>query len=133
MSQGILDTSTFISMADIDESELPDSQQITAITLAELAAGVTVATSPDERVKRQSQVQRAEADYDALPFDELAARSFAQVSASLRRAGRKAKARTFDALIAAIALANGLPIYTCIPDDFEHIDGLKVIPVRRRS
>lgn len=58
-----------------------------------------------------------------------AARAFGRVSASLRRAGRKAKARTVDAMIAAIAIANGLPVYTCNPDDFEGIDDLRVIAV----
>jgi tRNA(fMet)-specific endonuclease VapC len=28
-----------------------------------------------------------------------------------------------------VALANGLPLYTCNPDDFVGIDGLTVVPV----
>jgi predicted nucleic acid-binding protein len=32
-------------------------------------------------------------------------------------------------MIAAVALANGLPLYTCNPDDFSGIDGLVVIAV----
>ena len=51
------------------------------------------------------------------------------VAASLRRAGRKPAARAYDAMIAAIALANGLPVHTCNPDDFAGIDGLTVIAV----
>jgi predicted nucleic acid-binding protein len=51
------------------------------------------------------------------------------VAASLRRAGRKADARAYDAMIAATALANNLPVYTCNPDDFRGIDGLEVVPV----
>lgn len=30
-------------------------------------------------------------------------------------------------MIAAIAIANGLPIYTCNPDDFDGIAGLEVV------
>jgi tRNA(fMet)-specific endonuclease VapC len=37
--------------------------------------------------------------------------------------------RAYDAMIAAIALSNGLPLYTCNPDDFTGIDGLEVVPV----
>jgi tRNA(fMet)-specific endonuclease VapC len=74
-------------------------------------------------------VQQAEADFVPLPFDADAARTFGRVVASLRRAGRKEKARAFDAMIAAIALAHDLPLYTCNPDDFSGIDGLVVVPV----
>jgi|SRR5579875_2982184 len=132
MSEGILDTSILIDRERIDSSELPDEQLITTITLAELSAGPLVASTDQERARRQLRLQRAETDFDPLQFDASAALMFGQVSASLRRARRKAMARTFDALIAAIALAHGLPVYTCNPDDFGHIDGLQVIPVRRR-
>jgi hypothetical protein len=74
-------------------------------------------------------VQQAEADFDPLPFDAAAARAFGQVAASLRRSGRKPAARALDALIAATAIANGLPLYTCNPGDFAGIDGLALRPV----
>jgi hypothetical protein len=32
-------------------------------------------------------------------------------------------------MIAAVAIANGLPLYTCNPRDFRHIEGLEVVPV----
>jgi predicted nucleic acid-binding protein len=32
-------------------------------------------------------------------------------------------------MIAATALANSLPVYTCNPADFAGIDGLTVVPV----
>ena len=70
-----------------------------------------------------------EADFDPLPFDARAARAFGQVAASLRRSGRKAASRRYDAMIAATALANGLPVYTCNPEDFEGIDGLEVVAI----
>ena len=74
-------------------------------------------------------LQFAEASFEPLPFDSQAARAYGRVSASLRRAGRKAHSRTYDAMIAAIAIANGLPLYTCNPGDFEGIDGLEVVAV----
>lgn len=52
--------------------------------------------------------------------------AFATVATSLRRRGRRRKARAFDTLIAATALSRGLPLYTCNPADFAGIDGLVV-------
>jgi predicted nucleic acid-binding protein len=83
----------------------------------------------DERARRQAQLQQAEADFVPLPFDASAARAFGGVAVSLRREGRKAAARAYDAMIAATALANDLPLYTCNPDDFAGIGGLEVIAV----
>jgi predicted nucleic acid-binding protein len=100
------------------------------VTLAELSVGPLVASDERETALRQAQVQEAEANFDPLPFDIESARAFGWVGASLRRAGRKASARTFDAMIAAIAVAYGLPLYTCNPADFAGIDGLTVVPVR---
>ncbi len=74
-------------------------------------------------------MQQAEADFDPLPFDVASARAFGRVAASLQRAGRKAQARAYDAMIAAIALANDLAVSTCNPGDFGDIDGLEVVPV----
>lgn len=130
MLHGLLDTSTLILLRELDDpSQLPDEPLISTITLAELSVGPLVAKTPGEREARQAHLQQAEADFDPLPFDEAAARAFGPVAASLRRGGRKTAARVYDAMIAAIAIANGLAIYTCNPDDFVGIDGLDVIPV----
>lgn len=126
---GVLDTSTLILIARLDPATLPTEPVITAITLAELSVGPLVASDEAERASRQARLQLAEAVFDPLPFDAQAARAFARVAASLRRAGRKPAARAFDALIAAVAVANELPIYTCNPTDFEGIDGLQVARV----
>jgi tRNA(fMet)-specific endonuclease VapC len=126
---GILDTSTVIHLADLSPDQLPLQPLITTVTLAELSVGPLTAKSEAAAAERQSHLQMAEADFEPLPFDVAAARAFGAVSASLRRAGRKAKARTFDAMIAATALAGDLPVYTCNPDDFSGIDGLEVVPV----
>jgi tRNA(fMet)-specific endonuclease VapC len=127
---GLLDTSTLILLPRLrDPSLLPERPAVSAITLAELSVGPLVATSETERAARLAHLQQAEADFDPLPFDAGAARAFGQVAASLRRSGRKATARAYDAMIAAIAIANELPLYTCNPDDFKGIDGLTVIPV----
>jgi predicted nucleic acid-binding protein len=128
--RGVLDTSTVILLPRIeDPAVLPAEPAITAITLAELSVGPLVTNDEDERAARQAHVQQAEADFDALPFDAAAARAFGGVAVSLRRAGRKTAARAYDAMIAATAIANDLPLYTCNPSDFAGIDGLRVVPV----
>ena len=99
------------------------------MTLAELSVGPLVTSDEAERSARQAHLQQAEADFDALPFDADAARAFGQVAASLRRMGRKPAARAYDAMIAATAIANGLPVHTCNPADFEGIAGLQVVTV----
>ncbi|GMU77580.1 MAG: hypothetical protein AMXMBFR46_03790 [Acidimicrobiia bacterium] len=130
MARGVLDTSTLILLARIVAPDtLPDEPLITAITLAELSVGPLVAASDTERAARQAHLQQAEADFDPLPFDAPAARSFGQVAASLRRSGRKASARASDAMIAAVCVANDLPLHTCNAEDFVGIDGLVVVEV----
>jgi tRNA(fMet)-specific endonuclease VapC len=127
---GLLDTSTLILLPALrDPSLLPQRPLISAITLAELSVGPLVAANETQRAARLAHLQQAEADFDPLPFDADAARAFGQVAASLRRSGRKASARAYDAMIAAVAVANGLPLYTCNPDDFANIDGLTVVSV----
>jgi hypothetical protein len=128
--RGILDTSTLVLLRRLpDASALPEEPLITAVTLAELGVGPLVARDEDERARRQAHLQQAEADFAPLDFDAAAARAFGQVAASLRRSGRKTAARGFDAMIAAIAIANGFPVHTCNPGDFEGIDGLEVVAV----
>jgi hypothetical protein len=130
MSRGILDTSTLILLGRIQDTDaLPDEPQITAITLAELSVGPLVASNQKERSARQAHLQQAEADFEPLPFDAAAARSFGKVGAELRRAGRKPAARAYDAMIAATAISNDLPIHTCNPRDFSGIEGLTVVAV----
>lgn len=126
---GVIDTSVVLELEHLTPEDLPAAPLITAITLAELSAGPVVAVDDAERSRRQRHVQFAEASFTPLPFDDAAARAFGTVSGALRRRGRKAGSRAFDALIAAIALARGLPVFTCNPDDFAGIDGLVVVAV----
>jgi predicted nucleic acid-binding protein len=127
---GLLDTSTLILLPRLrDPSMLPERPLISAITLAELSVGPLLTSDDEERSARLAYLQQAEADFDPLPFDADAARAFGQVAASLRRSGRKASARAYDAMIAAVAVANRLPLFTCNPADFIGIGGLTVVAV----
>ncbi len=131
---GLLDTSVVIDLHSITNAQsLPPEPRISAITLAELSVGPLVAKSQAEQIKRQGVLQQAEASFDPLPFDENSARAFGSVAAQLRSGGSKSKARAFDALIAATARANGLPLYTRNVADFADIAGLEVVEVREDS
>lgn len=128
--RGILDTSTLIHFNRFREvGLLPAISVVTTITLAELSVGPLIVKSDVERARRLAHLQQLEASFDPLPFDVEAARAFGSVAASLRQAGRKMESRQKDAMIAAIALANALPVYTCNPRDFEGIEGLEVVSV----
>jgi tRNA(fMet)-specific endonuclease VapC len=129
-TRGILDTSAVILLQRLEDPRaLPHEPFITTVTLAELSVGPLVTDDDSERAVRQAHLQQAEAAFDPLPFDAAAARAFGAVAAALRRSGRKSTARTYDAMIAATAVANELPVYTCNPDDFVGIDGLEVVAV----
>jgi len=129
-TRGLLDTSTVIALPGLTSDRgLPDEPLISTITLAELSVGPLVAKTERDRAARQAVLQQAEADFDPLPFDASAARAFGRVASSLRTAGRTPQARAYDALIAAVAISVDLPVHTCNPADFEHIDGLEVIEV----
>lgn len=127
---GVLDTNTVVLVGRLDPKDLPGEPVITAVTLAELSVGPLATTDEAERAVRLVRLQRVEATFEPLPFDAAAARAFGGVAASLRGSGRKTRARAFDAMIAAIAVANDLPVYTCNPRDFAGIDGLRVHAIR---
>jgi predicted nucleic acid-binding protein len=114
-----------VDLEQFEPTDLPREIAISAITLAELAAGPHAATSPDERGRRQDRLQRAEAAFEPIPFDAEAARSYGRVFSAVSNAGRKPRgARAVDLLIAATALAADLPLYTRNPDDFRALDDL---------
>ncbi|MGQ0802922.1 MAG: type II toxin-antitoxin system VapC family toxin [Actinomycetota bacterium] len=123
--RGLIDTSVVIDVAQLDESVLPSELAVSALTLAELAAGPHATDDPEERARRQDLLQRAEASFDPLPFDDSAARAYGRVYAEVAAAGRKARGRrAVDMLIAATALAVGIPLYTRNATDFEDLSGL---------
>jgi predicted nucleic acid-binding protein len=124
-ARGLLDTSVVIDLDRLDASSLPAEAAISAITMAELAAGPHAASDAEERSRRQDRLQRAEAAFDPLPFDTEGARAYGRIYAVVSAAGRKARgARAVDLLIAATALAAGLPLFTRNGADFEAIDDL---------
>jgi predicted nucleic acid-binding protein len=124
-ARGIVDTSVVIDLEDIDPLDLPIELAITAVTMAELAAGPHATDDREERGRRQDRLQRAEAAFDPLPFDLDAARAYGRIYAAVSQSGRKARgARSIDLLIAAVALALQLPLYTRNAVDFRGLGNL---------
>ncbi len=123
--RGLIDTSVVIDIERVAPDALPSEMAIAAVTLAELAAGPHAAGDPTERARRQERLQRAEATFDAIPFDAAAARAYGRVYAEVASGGRKSRGkRALDLLIAATALAAELPLYTRNPSDFDGLDTL---------
>jgi hypothetical protein len=140
-SQGLLDTNIVILRRWIAPDGLPDEMAISAITLAELSAGpheVRPASEQSayeehaERARRLDVLQRAESEFEPIPFDAEAARIYGRVTAAVVAAGRKPRRRASDLMIASTAVAAGLPLFTTNPDDFKGLEKLlTLVPVTR--
>lgn len=130
-ARGLLDTSVVIALDRLAPEVLPEQAAIAALTLAELSAGPHATSDAEERARRQDRLQRVEATFSPLPFDDVAARAYGRIYGAVAAGGRKARGRrAVDLLIAAVALSRGLPLYTCNPDDFASLpDDLVVVAV----
>jgi predicted nucleic acid-binding protein len=121
--RGILDTSVVLDLERLERSALLREVAITSITMAELGAGPHATSDGAERARRQDRLQRAEAAFDRIPF--AAARAYGRIYAAAVARGRNARgARAVELLIAAIAAATELPLWTRNPDDSADLDDL---------
>lgn len=86
---GLLDTSVIIDWEDpAVRAALPAEVTISAVTVAELAAGPALATVAVEAARRQTRLQKVEATFEPLAFDAAAARSYGLVVAATVGRGR---------------------------------------------
>jgi predicted nucleic acid-binding protein len=118
VTAGLLDTSVVHWHPPEVAGALPQEVAVTAITLAELAAGPHLAATAFERSRRQARLQEVEATFAPLPSAAAAARSYGRLVAAVAATGRSHRARVADLLIAATAHAHGLPLYTRNGADF---------------
>ena len=121
--RGLLDTSVILAAA----RPALDEAAISSMTLAELHYGVLHARTAEQRAIRLQRLALIESEFDPLPIDGDVARAYGAIVAGARAAGRRPK--TADALIAATAVANGLPVYTRDPD-FEGFAGVEAVVLR---
>lgn len=135
--RGLLDTNIVILRRGIPPDQLPDEMAISAVTLAELSAGVHLVTGDDvaaveERARRADVLQRAENEFDPIPFETESARAFGRISAAVQARGRTPRRRIADLMIASTAMAAGLPLYTTNPGDFDGLgDLVEIVAVSR--
>ena len=98
--RGIIDTSVVIDLEARRAGDLPAQLGVSAVTLAEFAAGPHATADATERARRQDRLQRAEATFEPLPVDANVARAYGRVYAAVAGAGRKTRgARSLDLLI----------------------------------
>ncbi len=93
---------------------LPEELAVSVVTLAELELGVLAAGDPEARSRRADTLALARAA-DPLPIGEATMAAFAHLVHDCRAWGRRPK--VLDALIAATAVEQGLPVVTQ-DDDF---------------
>ncbi|GAB3798517.1 hypothetical protein GCM10028798_10890 [Humibacter antri] len=133
--RGLLDTNILIHWDRLNADELPQEAAICTITLAELSAGVNLASGENavaERARRIAVLQRVEHGFDPIPFEADAARMFGQLSAAIAQIGRTPRRRVADLMIAAVAAVNGLALFTTNPADYEGLgDLVTVVAVAR--
>jgi predicted nucleic acid-binding protein len=121
----LIDTSVAVEIRDLDASQFPTEVAISSLTLGELVTGPYAAKDELTQARRRSHLQFVEANLQALPFDSSCARAYGVVYAAVERMGRKPRGgRVIDLMIAATALANDLPLYTCNAKDLRGLEDL---------
>lgn len=133
----LLDTNILIWRRCLPTGLFRGAISISAVTLAELSAGVNMVQGSgpvaiEERALRAAVLQQTENEFDPIPFGPDAARIFGRMCAAVLANGRKPRRRVADLMIAATAAAEDLELCTMNPDDFVGLDKLvRVIPVPR--
>jgi predicted nucleic acid-binding protein len=129
-ARGLLDTSVLIASETgrpLDAQRLPDELALSAVTLAELHAGVLAARDVDVRARRLATLESV-ADVEVLPVDAGVAAAWARLRVRLAETNRRMNAN--DLWIAATAEAHDVALVTQ-DDDFAALDGIAAVPVLR--
>lgn len=121
MSRAILDTNLLIA------DQIPrvgEDLAISAVSLAELHYGALIVDGPRERGLRLGRLTAIEQHFTALPVDDPVARCYGRIAAAVRAGGRNPRARGFDLMIAATALAHDAVLYTRNVHNFTGLEDL---------
>lgn len=120
MTTGLLDASIFIAReAGRALGALPERVCVSVVTIGELELGVLAAVDPEVRARRADTLALARRA-DPLPITEAVMSSWARLVTDCRRAGVHRAVRLTDTLIAATAIAHGLPVVTQ-DQDFDRV------------
>lgn len=129
----ILDTNVFIDLEQgrLQQAAVPSLQTepvfMAAITVSELLAGVKLAKTAEEHIRRHTSVENILSHVPVLEFDTEVARTYAELYAHALSQTKRSNLNVHDLQIAATALAYGYSLLTTNTDDFKGIPGLKVI------
>jgi toxin FitB len=126
-ASGVLDTCAYIDLGQLDPASLPEVPEITAITVAELQQGVAMAKNAVTRAARTEVLGAAIVDFDPLPFDGEAAARYGTLVALTIEAKRDPRPRRLDLMIAAIASAQDLPLFTRDIEDFVGLEDMVTV------
>lgn len=119
LAAGLLDTSVFIaSETSRPLGQLPRRVAVSAATIGELYLGVLNAS--DENRARRGETLAVARRADPYPLDEAVMCRWAELIRDCRSAGVHRVVKLTDSLIAATAVARGLPVVTQ-DDDFDAI------------
>lgn len=124
---GVLDTCAYIDLDQLDPAALPDYPELTAVTMAELHQGVAMARDAVSRAARTEKLGAALVEFEPLPFDGVAATRYGTLVALTMAANRNPRPRRMDLMIAAIASAHDLPLYTRNAEDFKGLEDLLTV------
>ena len=126
--KAVIDTSVIVSG---DPPPLGgDDLFVTAVTFAELHAGVLLASNDADRARRLRRLTKLAALYDPLPLDAGVAIAYGRINAEVARRNDPRRAGPMDLLIAATALSNGCRLYTRKVGEFQGLeDVLEVVQV----
>ncbi len=132
MSSALLDTSVFIAReGGRPLAELPERVAVSVITIGELELGVLAAVD-DVALARRADTLALARESDPIPVGEAVMSAWARLVIDCRREGVHRLIKLTDALIAATAIAHGLPVVTQ-DGDFDRIAGahppLRVVKV----
>ena len=126
-ASGVLDTWAYIDLGLIAPDALPEYPELTAVTLAELHQGVSMAKDAATRAARTEVLGAAVSDFEPLPFDGEAAARYGTLVALVISAGRDPRPRRTDLMIAAIASSQNLPLYTRNAADFKGLESVLTV------
>ncbi|HEY8218381.1 MAG TPA: PIN domain-containing protein [Acidimicrobiia bacterium] len=121
MTRSVLDTSVLIAS---DVPPFPGELAVSAASLAELHFGALVTDDPAVRAERVRRLAVIEHLFTPLPVDGAVARSYGHLASEVVRAGRQARARVMDLLIAATAHAHDAALLTRNAADLRGVEHL---------
>jgi tRNA(fMet)-specific endonuclease VapC len=127
----LVDSSILISMerrrlevAVLLETYPDEPVALSSVTASELLFGLHRSDTIERRLRRESFVESVLGLVPVLPFDLMAARHYAQISADLRSAGQIVDVH--DLMIAATALVHDYQVLTDNLRDFARVPGVTV-------